>query len=50
MRKTLVDDQRLPSILQGKVDIANCVKCATTLQLHVVALLFTISLLSSVLT
>ena len=50
MRKTLVKDQRFPSILQGKADIANCVKCGTTIQLHVVALIFTISVLSSVLT
>ena len=50
MRKTLVEDQRFPTILQGKVDIANCVKSATTMQLHVVALIFTISLFSSVLT
>ena len=49
MRKTLVEDQRFPTILQGKVDIANCVKFATTMQLHVVALIFTTSLFSSVL-
>ena len=46
----LVEDQRFPSILPRKIDIANFVKCATTMQLHVVALIFTISLLSSVLT
>ena len=42
------EDQRVSSILPRKNDIANFVKCATTIRL--VALIFTISLLSSVLT
>ena len=46
----MVEDQGFPSIFPRKIDIANFVKCATTIQLHVVALIFTISLLSSVIT
>ena len=30
----MFEDQRDPSILPRKIDIANFVKCATTIQLH----------------
>ena len=48
MSKKVREDQRVPSILPRKINIANFGKCAITIQL--VALIFTISLLSSVLT
>ena len=41
MSKKLEEDQRVPSILLRKIDIANLVKIATTIQL--VALIFSIS-------
>ena len=46
LEKTLLEDQKFPYILPRKVDIAYFVKCATTIQLHEVVLIFTISLLS----
>ena len=36
----LVEDPKFSSILPRKIDIANFVKCATTTQLHVVAIIF----------
>ena len=48
MRKNVGGRSKVPLDLPRKFDIAYCVKFATTIQL--VALMFTISLLSSVLT
>ena len=48
MGKNVGEDQKVPSIFPRKIDIAIFVKWATILQL--VALIFTISLLPSVLT
>ena len=38
----MFEDQSDPSILPRKIDIANFGKCVTTIQLHVVALIFSL--------
>ena len=48
MSKNVGEDQKVPSILQRKIDIANFYEWATRMQ--IVDLIFTISLLSSILT